>query len=176
MNYLSLLHHSLIIVSGLICLIVASALLPGCYSFTGASVPSHLKTLSIPTVEDRSGFGDGPRYRQVLTDLLITGFRNDNSFELEQSDADALLRVSIGSIRDETANVDAGELENERKVTVTVQARYEDQVKKFQVWDKSFPQFELYNADEGIVARDAAIELALEQISEDILLAVVSGW
>ncbi len=147
-----------------------------CYSFTGASVPSHLKTLQIPTVDDRSGFGDAPRYRSVLTELLIEQFENDNSFTLESDNADAKLTVVIASVRDEIANVGSGEIENERKLTVTVKATYQGQVKNLQVWDKTIAGFEFYPADGGVEARDLAVEEILTRIAEDTLLEVVSGW
>lgn len=40
------------------------------YSFTGASVPEHLKTIAIPIADDRSGSGE-PNLRENLTQKLI---------------------------------------------------------------------------------------------------------
>lgn len=160
----------------LLALALLSCSLAGCYSFTGASVPAHLKTLQIPTVEDRSGFGDAPRYRSVLTEMLIDQFQNDNSFTLETENADALLEVAIVNVRDDIANVGEGEIENERKLTVTIKAVYTDQVKNIQVWDKTIAGFEFYEAGGGTAARDAAVEAILERLAEDTLLEVVSGW
>lgn len=45
-------------------------LLPGCrYSFSGGSVPPHLKTIAIPIVQDQSGYGD-PTLRDEFTQQL----------------------------------------------------------------------------------------------------------
>ena len=33
--------------------------LDGCYSFRGTSIPPHLKTISVSSVVDNSGFGSG---------------------------------------------------------------------------------------------------------------------
>jgi len=38
----------------------------GTYSFTGSSVPGHLKTIAIPIAQDRSGAGI-PGLRELLT-------------------------------------------------------------------------------------------------------------
>ena len=46
------------------------------YSFTGASVPEHLKTIAIPIADDRSGSGE-PGLREDLTQTLIEKFIND---------------------------------------------------------------------------------------------------
>ncbi|HTR98852.1 MAG TPA: hypothetical protein VML00_03820, partial [Bacteroidota bacterium] len=63
-------------------LLGAGALFGGCvYSFTGASVPAHLKTVAIPLVDDQSGFGE-PGLREKFTNELIQLFTSDNSLEV----------------------------------------------------------------------------------------------
>ena len=54
----------------------------GCpYSFTGASVPAHLKTVAIPLVDDQSGIGE-PGLREKITTELTNLFIGDNSLEV----------------------------------------------------------------------------------------------
>lgn len=175
MKFLSFFRHYKIIVIALFCIVTVCGMFPGCYSFTGASVPPHLKTLEISTSEDKSGFGIAA-YRQNLTELLLDKFRRDNSFELVRERPDARLITTIVSIVDVTSVVTSGELENERKITVRVQADYEDQVKRRQIWSKTFEQFAVYNVNEGLEGRNRAVLQALERIADDTLLAVVSGW
>ena len=53
----------------LVAVAVFTAGIAGCaYSFTGASVPSHLKTVAIPLVDDQSGFGE-PGLREYFTNF-----------------------------------------------------------------------------------------------------------
>jgi hypothetical protein len=147
----------------------------GCYTFTGGSIPEHLKTLQIAAVADNSGFGD-PRYKEQLTNYLISKFRGDNSFSVVDFGGDAKLSVSISSIRDETYAVKAGELESQRKITVTCKAQYYDNVKKKIIWDKSFSAYGVYDVANLESGRQTSLTKSLEQVSDDILLAVVSGW
>jgi len=49
-------------------------------------------------------------------------------------------------------------------------------VKRKQVWKRSFSNFQVYLISQGQQAREEAVIAALQQIGEDILLAVVSGW
>ena len=179
MKIISLLSN---IFSNYLCLICISIIitLSGCYSFTGGSIPEHLNTLYIATVEDNSGFGN-PNYRDKLSQQLFEVFRDDNSFELVENGGDARLSVSISSIRDETLTVGSGgsqrgELETERKITVTCKAEYFDAVKNKEVWNKSFSNFGTYEIANAQTGRDEAVDRALEQTAEDIMLAVVSGW
>lgn len=175
MKFLSFFRHYKVIVLALFCVGITGGLFPGCYSFTGASVPPHLKKLEIPTAEDKSGFGVAV-YRQNLTDVLLDIFRRDNSFELVRDHPDARLTASIVSIAETTSLVTSSELENERKVTVQVQVQYDDLVKHKQLWNKSFSQFAVYSVDEGLDGRNRAVQTVLERVADDILLAVVSGW
>ena len=147
----------------------------GCYSFTGGSVPEHLKTLYIPAVNDKSGYGD-PKYREKLTQLLIDKFKSDNTLNLVERGGDARLTVTISSITEPILTVNPGELERERKVVVMCQVEYYDAVKKNVIFNKAFSAFSVYNIANAQTERDIAINKALEQTSDDILLAVVSGW
>jgi hypothetical protein len=156
-------------------LIVISYLLTGCYSFTGGNVPDYLKTLQIATVNDNSGFGN-PIYREQLTQNLINKFRGDHSFTLVEFNGDAKLSVVITEILDMTTTVRPGEVETQRKVTVTCSAQYYDNVKKRAIWEKKFSSFGVYNVANLETGRDQSIQTSLDQISEDILLSVVSGW
>ena len=45
------------------------------YSFTGSSVPEHLKSIAIPIAQDRSGAGI-PGLKEMLTQELINWFIN----------------------------------------------------------------------------------------------------
>jgi hypothetical protein len=149
--------------------------LTGCYSFTGGSIPPHLKTLSIPLADDASGFGQ-PQLRELLTQQILQAFRRDNAFTLVEDRADAVLTVTIANITEETATVQQGEAERDKKVVVTANVVYEDRVKQKIIWQKPMPATIAYDIASGLQGRDAALQRALQQIANDILLSVVSGW
>jgi len=149
--------------------------LTGCYSFTGGSVPDHLKTMQIGAVGDNSGYGN-PNYKDRMSILLFEKFKNDNSFALVDRNGNARLNVVISSVRDETSVISSGELEKERKMTISCEVEYYDAVNKKQIWKKSFSNYSVYELTNGSAARDLAVEGAIEKITDDILIAVVSGW
>jgi len=150
-------------------------LLASCYSFTGASVPDHIKTIYITPVGDNSGNGN-PKYSQSLSLLLTEKFERENALTVGDATSNAKLMVTIVSIKDETISVKPGELESQRKVTVTCSAEYYDAVKKKQFWNKSFTQFDVYDIANMKTGLDAAVDNSIKQIADDIVLAVVSGW
>ena len=174
MNFYSLIRNILSKILFIICIVVAVQM-AGCYSFTGSSVPDHLKTLQIGAVGDNSGYGN-PAYKEKLSILLFEKFKNDNSFAMVDRNGNAKLNVAIASIRDETSIISPGELEKERKMTIMCDVEYYDAVKKKQIWKKSFSNYSVYDISNAVANRQTAVESALEKLSDDILLAVVSGW
>jgi hypothetical protein len=148
----------------------------GAYSFTGSSVPSHLKTIYIPVAQDRSPAAI-PGLRELLTDNLIQKFINDNSMQVASStNANATLDCTITSVTDAPSIVSAGEQVSARKVTIIVKVVYKDLVMKKTVFDKNFTGYGEYQPAQTENKREDAIAIAVDYISEDILLAVVSGW
>lgn len=156
--------------------IALSLILNACYSFTGGSIPEHLKTLQIVNVIDNSNYGN-PIYKDDLTLKISNRFRNDNSFSLVNYPGDAKLTVTISGITEEPASIKASnEIETERKITVRCNVEYFDNVKKKKILDKQFSASDLYQLSNPQESRNVAISKILDQVSDDILLAVVSGW
>jgi hypothetical protein len=150
----------------------------GCcvYSFTGAAVPEHLQTIALPISDDRSGAGE-PGLRELLTERLTQKFIEDNTLQVtERTAADAILECTITSLNDAPAIVTAGESIASRRVTITVQVVYRDLVKRKTIYEKSFSGYGDYTSAGNISERQEAIEKAVDNITEDILLDTVSGW
>lgn len=150
--------------------------LAGCYSFTGSSVPPHLKTIAIPLLDDQSGSGE-PSVREKLTNKLIEKFRQDNSLQVtERVNADAILEGTITSLVSKPQVISGNETVTKQQITITVKIVYQDMKLKKKVWEKQFSEWGEYDLGGGVQQRDAAIDAANEKITEDILIETVSGW
>lgn len=170
----------LIVLTGLVCSIIFSAC---SYSFTGASVPPHIKTVSVPLFNDRSGSGEFDLSTK-LTDILIQKFVEDNTLSIgDRLKSDSIIEGTIVSLSDAPAVVSGGERVSEnitsRRMTLTVRVIYRDLVKRLNIFEKNFSNYADYPVGGGgdiTVVRRQAIEKAIEYIAEDILLGVVSNW
>ncbi|HCN04089.1 MAG TPA: hypothetical protein DIS79_00595 [Bacteroidetes bacterium] len=165
------LHQSLRIALTMVLAVAATA----CYSFRGGSVPEHLRTVSISSVLDNSGYGD-PTFRETATETLVRRFRSDNSLQVVDDDGDARLNGTILRVQDQIMNVQGADLEGQRKLSVTMEVEYFDAVKNRTVWKRSFENFDVYDASNATEERAQAARKAIERIADDILLAVVSDW
>lgn len=158
-----------------VALIGLAAAATACYSFRGGSVPDHLKTLSIASVVDNSGYGN-PEFREFCTETLVRRFRSDNSLQLVDDNGDARLSPVIVRIQDRILNVQNGDRENQRRIVVAVEVEYFDAVKNRQVWKRTFENFDVYDVNAATADRERAVHEAIRRIVDDILLAVVSDW
>jgi hypothetical protein len=150
----------------------------GCsYSFTGSSVPDHLKSIAIPFCIDRSGSGE-PTMADDFTSTLIEQFISDNSLAVtERSKADAMLDCTISSISDAPTVIQGNENVSTRRITIRAKVVYKDFVLKKTVFDKNFSNEGDYSTEGDVPTNRAdAIQIAIDRITEDILLAVVSDW
>lgn len=157
--------------------LVATVGSAGCpYSFTGASVPSHLKTIAIPLVDDQSGFGEAG-LRERFTTELTNQFIADNSLQIaDRTRADAILEGTIMPINDVPAVVGTGEQVTKRKVTVSVRVTFQDMKLRKKVWEKTFSNWGEYDSGGGLSQRNTGLNEAMRKVAEDILLETVSGW
>ncbi|HOV99142.1 MAG TPA: LptE family protein [Bacteroidota bacterium] len=158
-----------------VCLLVM--VVGGCtYSFKGGSVPSHLKTIAIPVVEDQTGSGD-PSLRELMTRQLNDLFVADNSLQLtDRNSADAVLEVVITDLRDAPAVLQGVEQVTQRRITITVRATLQDQVLRKKMWEKSFSGWGDYPSGSSFTQRNEGITEAIKKITEDILNETVAGW
>jgi hypothetical protein len=152
-------------------------LLMGCaYSFTGASVPAHLKTIGIPLVDDQSGFGEAglrERFTTEVTNLFI----GDNSLQVaDRTNSDAVLQGVITSVTDAPAVVEQGEQVSKRRITMSVRFAFQDMKLRKKVWEKTFSNWGDYDSGGGLSQRQTGLTEAIRKISEDVLLETVSGW
>lgn len=146
------------------------------YSFTGASVPQHLKTIAIPIADDRSGAAE-QNLRENLTQKLIQRFIDDNTLQVaERTNANAVLECTVISVLDNPAIVSAGESVTSRRVTIAVKVVYRDLVKRATVFDKTFTKYSDYPSANPVEGRKKAVEETLDLLTDEILLDTVSGW
>jgi len=153
------------------------AILQGCYSFTGSSLPAHLKTIAIPVCEDHSGAGIA-QLRGELTGGIVNKIESQSTLRVIPFivHADAILESSIISFADAPSQLSSKtERARTNRVTLVVQVTMVDRVKKTQVFAQSFIGFADYPTGD-YVNQQKALRYCVNQIVDDIFDRIVSGW
>jgi len=151
-------------------------ILPGCYSFTGASLPAGIKSIAVPVATDNSSFSQAD-LRQQITDQLVQKFTRDGSLQVrDRTVADALIDVTITSITDLPIGVATGDQLTNKRVTISVEAIYRDQKKQKTFWDKTFQQTADYPISQQLAGQQTALKNAIDKLTNDLFLGVLSNW
>ena len=157
--------------------VLIALFLQGCYSFKGASIPPHLKTIAIPVIDDRSGAGIA-QFRSELTRCLVNKIESQSSlrFTPSMASADALLEGAIITFSDAPSQLSRKtERALTNRITLVVQVTMTDRVKKKLFFTQTFVGFADYYSG-NYVAQQQAILVSLGQINDEIFDRIVSGW
>ncbi|MCK5149029.1 LptE family protein [bacterium] len=144
----------------------------GIYSFSGSTLPPHIKTVAIPLFKDQSSeFG----IDQQVTDGIISAITKDNSLKIAgERQADALINGTIIRITDTADSYNSNETASDFKITIQIKVTFEDVKKRNIMWEETFSQWGRYDSIE--ISRDQAITDAAEKLAAQILNRTVSGW
>ncbi len=149
----------------------------GCYSFSGASLPPHIKTIAIPVFEDHSGAGIA-QFRSELTRSLVDKIESQSPLRFTPSIlvADALLEGTLISFSDAPSQLSSKtERAITNRITLVVQVTFKDRIRKKSLFTQSFVGFADYYAG-TYVAQQEAIRYSMALIIDDIFNKIVSGW
>ncbi|MEI8031909.1 MAG: LptE family protein [Chlorobiaceae bacterium] len=161
-----------------IMLMVASAgMLQGCYSFSGGSLPGHLKSISIPVFDDRSGAGIA-QFRGELTRALTDRIESQSGLRVSPSAgrADGTIEGAIVTFSDEPSQLSSKtDRAATNRIAIVVHAVMTDRVRKTTLFSQSFAGFADYPSG-NFMAQQQAVRFALGQIVDSMADRVVSGW
>jgi hypothetical protein len=147
-------------------------LLGGCYSFSGTTLPNHLKTVRIDPVGNRtleSALAD------QITQGLEEGFRSRSNLRKvnEGGDAELICVLTDYSHRPQTTS---GSTVTSYRVDMLVKVRFIDRVKGDTLYkDDRVPGYGLYAVDKG-ETEETGKKQAVESLVKVVLDNSVSGW
>ncbi len=151
----------------------------GYYSFTGATIPSHLATISIPLVRDVSA-SPLTNLEDDLTRLLVDRFVSQTRLSLEPSEreGDAVLTAEIQRYVNEPAAVGGEAQATLNRISITVFATYVDRVNDQEIFERTFTGTNEYDPQSaaGLAGEEEAAATALENIADDVFTAATSNW
>ncbi|TFB12974.1 hypothetical protein E3V33_03685 [Candidatus Marinimicrobia bacterium MT.SAG.4] len=157
----------------LIAAVCAAAVGCGPYSFSGSSIPSHIKSVAIPIFENETAeFG----IKEKVTDALLENFISENILKIsDKKNADSIIRGTIMKITDVPFTFDENEIVQDYRVTIYLNLVWHDQVKDNDLFDGKINGWGVYPANSP-EERDDGIEKAIERLITEITNKTLSGW
>lgn len=160
-------------------LLAAGLCLASCaYTSSPALLPSHLKTVAIPTFENAT-----TQYtlEQDLTQAVVARFVRDNHLKVvDEKSADCVVRAKITVYKNSVFGFTSSAESQEYRVTIAVQVTFKDLVKNRELWTDEIVRTANYYVQDvpGQAARtelDGQTE-AIGKIADEILTRSVEGW
>jgi hypothetical protein len=145
----------------------------GCirYSFTGSTLPAHIKSISIPLVENASAeIG----LEETLRESIYNSFSAINILQVTENNPDAELKMRILAYRNIPDEYDASGNVKTYKVIIDVSVLFLDLKENEPLFEGDVRGVGIYdhvNENEKI-----GLESALKRINEIIINNTVSGW
>lgn len=150
----------------------------GCnvYSFTGASIPPDVKTISIDYMPNRA-----PQVQATLsqkfTEQLKDKFVNQTNLTLINSNGDLMFSGSIIDYRTQPVAIQSTDVAALNRLTITVTINFENSKDETKNFEKSFSAYADYNSSQILsLVEESLIDRINEQLVDDIFNAAVINW
>ena len=146
------------------------------YSFTGASIPTQAKTVSIAYFPNNAPMV-APTLSSTLTSSLQDKFARQTKLQIVEENGDLAFEGEITNYATAPAAVTAAETVARNRLTITVRVKYTSLYEPTLNYNKSFQAFAEYDASTLLqTVEDQLINEIVEQLVEDIFNAAVSNW
>lgn len=156
----------------------SALLLNGCgiYSFSGTSIQSDVKTVTIDLFE-YTALKVNPTLSNELTEALKDKFRKMTRLEQVDSDGDLEIEGAITGYDVRSMAVTANETAAQSRLTVSVKIIFTNRKYPEEDFEKSFSAYSDYDSLQSLDAVESSLcEEIVEKLCEDILNATVANW
>ncbi len=149
----------------------------GTYSFSGASIPAEMKTISVQFFENTSPLVV-PYLSQQFTEGLKDRIRNQSRLSIVRTEADANFEGRITDYTIRPVAIQGNDRAGLNRVTVTVSVKYSNILKPELNFEQSFQAFQEFSLNQGPIQtqEQKLLALIIRQLTEDIFNKAFANW
>lgn len=149
----------------------------GTYSFSGASIPAEMKTVSVQFFENNSALVV-PYLSQQFTEALKDRIRNQSRLSIVRSDGDANFEGKITDYSIRPVAIQGNDRAGLNRLTVTVSVKYTNSLNSELNFEQSFQAFQEFSLNQGPIQTQEQKLLTLinRQLTEDIFNKAFANW
>jgi len=161
-------------------ILLAILILPGgckvSYSFSGASIPPAVKSVSIQYFQNRASLVQ-PGLSQALTDALIDKCKAQTNLAVINGQGDVNFEGEITDYSTRPGAIGADAQASMNRFTISVKVKFTNSVDPTLSYEQSFSRYEDYNSnlDLSAVEKDLSDKI-VEALVEDIFNQAFVNW
>ena len=146
------------------------------YSFTGASIPENVKTISVQTFQNFAPLAN-VNLTQTISEDLKDKFISQTNFELVVDEGDLQFEGSITGYRVIPVAIQGDQTAALNRLTITVKVKFENTKDEKQNFETSFSRYADFDSSKNLSeVEDALISDINDQLTQDIFNKAVSNW
>lgn len=147
------------------------------YSFTGKSIPNHIKTVQVILLEDQTD-----RYDLELPEKITEGIKkyidDYDLMDIENaSDTDAKIFGTVTKYSETIMSQTKDEVADLTKLTISISINFYDNEQQKNIIKKTtISGSEEYNEKDGEDEKNIVLEKLIDEVCEDTILKLSSNW
>lgn len=147
------------------------------YSFTGASIPPEVKTISIAQFPNNAPLVN-PTLSQELTDALRDKFQSQTSLTIVNQNGDLQIEGEIVDYNTRPAAIQSDDVAALNRLTITIRVTYTNTFDDTQSFtNQSFSRYEDYDSGSDLTSvSESLVPLIIESLVEDVFNKTVVNW
>lgn len=149
----------------------------GTYTFSGASIPEEMKTISVQFFENNALLVV-PYLASQFTEALKERIRNQSRLSIIRSEADANFEGRITDYSVRPVSIQGNERAGLTRITVTVQVKYTNALKPELSFEESFNASQEFSLNSGSLEsqQQRLITIINRQLTELIFNRAFANW
>lgn len=146
------------------------------YSFTGASIPEDVKTVSVKTFQSYAPLANA-NLTQTFTEALKDIFISQTNLDLVARDGDLQFEGGITGYNISSVAIQGNETAALNRLSITVKVKFTNTKDNESDFETSFTRFADYESSQNIASiEDELIKDINDQLTQDIFNKAVSNW
>ena len=158
--------------------IAGSLLLTSCgiYSFTGASIPTEAKTVSVQYFSNKAATVQ-PTLSQVFTERLKDMFVEQTNLTLSENEGDLAFSGYISKYQIKPMAIQSNETAWQNRLTIEVNVTFKSTIDTKTNFEQIFSRYSDYNSSDNISEiEETLIDKISKELVEDIFNKAVVNW
>ena len=148
----------------------------GIYSFTGASIPTDAKTISVNYFNNKAAIVQ-PSLSQVFTEKLKDMFLEQTNLSISENEGDLIFSGFISKYQIRPIAIKANETADKNRLTISVKVTYNNSLDSENNFEQTFSRYRDYDSTQNISdIENTLIEAITNELAEDVFNKAFVNW
>jgi outer membrane lipopolysaccharide assembly protein LptE/RlpB len=148
----------------------------GFYSFTSASLPPEVKTISVQYFPNKASMVQ-PLLSKNITEALQDKFRSESRLSVTQRNGDLSLEGEITGYDTQPIAIQGNQIAAMNRLTVTVNVRFRNRFDEKANYESSFSRYRDYASSKSLSSAESSLlPVMIEELVQDIYNKSVANW